>query len=380
MVERGLWLARLPLPCPDNALKWMGVVHVFARGKHRFSPAPLSFGVGRLTNSELEVRAMQPRSYSLLLLFLLVLGAAPLQAQRTAVVHRTPGDTISNSYRIHEPTSRPQGLLVLLPGYGSGVDGFAASSYTPSMLPARMAEQNVLTIVAVPDAETLYESDQPLRALDGIIAEVLQKYRIPKDRVVVGGFSSGGTGAVRYAQFCAQGRCKATPKVAGVFGVDPPLDFARLYHGEDISMRRGAPRTNRTEAQMILDTFRRALGGSPEQAPDAYRRQSPLLASAPDGGNAKLLATTPIRLYTEPDVQWWIENRNLDYHGMNAVDHAALINLLLMGGNTRAELVTTTGKGYRPNGARHPHSWSIVDEADLAQWITGLLGLSASRA
>lgn len=323
---------------------------------------------------------MQHRAF---LLLILLFGSAPLQGQRTEVVRRIPGDTIGNTYRVHEPSGTPQVLqvlLVLLPGYGSGVDGFAPSSYTPSTLPARMAEQNVLTIVAVPEAETLYETDEPLALLDSIIAEVLQKYRIPKDRVVIGGFSSGGTGAIRYAQFCAQGQCKAVPNVAGIFGVDPPLDFERLHRAEELSIRRGAPRTNTAEAQMIVDTFRRSLGGSPEQAPEAYRRQSPLLASARDGGNARQLATTPVRLYTEPDVQWWIENRNLDYHGMNAVDHAALVNLLRGAGNTRAELITTSGKGYRPNGARHPHSWSIVDEADLAQWIAELLGVSRPRA
>lgn len=323
---------------------------------------------------------MQHRGYKLLLVILLILGAAPLQGQRTEVVRRTPGDTLGNSYRVHEPTGTPQGLLVLLPGYGSGVDGFAASSYTPSTLPARMAEQNVLTIVAVPDDETLYESDQPLRLLDSIIAEVLQRYRIPKNRVVVGGFSSGGAGAVRYAQFCARRRCKATPKVAGIFGVDSPLDFERLYRSSEVTVQRNAPRSNIAEERRLVETLRQAFGGAPEQAAEAYRRQSPLLASIPDGGNAQLLTTTPIRLYTEPDVQWWIENRNLDYHGMNAVDHAALINLLRVAGNTRAELITTTGKGYRPNGAQHPHSWSIVDEANLAQWITGLLGVARPRA
>jgi pimeloyl-ACP methyl ester carboxylesterase len=314
------------------------------------------------------------------LLLILLFGAAPLQGQRTEVVRRTPGDTLGNSYRVHEPSGTPLGLLVLLPGYGSGVDGFAPSSYTPSTLPARMAEQNVLTIVAVPEAETLYETDEPLRLLDSIIAEVLQKYRIPKDRVVIGGFSSGGTGAVRYAQFCAQGQCKATPKVAGIFGVDPPLDFDRLYRSSEVTVQRNAPRSNITEERMIVETLRHAMGGSPDEMSSAYQRQSPLLASAPDGGNAKLLATTPVRLYTEPDVQWWIENRNLDYHGMNAVDHAALVNLLRVAGNTRAELITTLGKGYRPNGARHPHSWSIVDEADLAQWIAELPGVFRLRA
>lgn len=315
-------------------------------------------------------RFIFPRAVLLLGLFAC---AAPLQEPVSTVVRRPPGDTLGNSYRTHLPAGQPQGLLVLLPGYGGDVAGFSASSYTPSTLPARMARQGVLTIVAVPDPETLYVSEEPLRVLDSIIAEVIRKYDLSKDRVVIGGFSSGGTRAVRYAQHCARGRCEAVGKVAGVFGVDPPLDFERLYHGEDVSVRRGAPATNFEEARVTLDTLRRALGGSPDQAPEAYRQHSPLLAAAPDGGNAGLLANTPVRLYTDPEVQWWIENRSLDFNGMNSVDHAALVNLLRIAGNTRAELITPTGKGYRPDGRRHPHSWSISDEAELARWIADLL-------
>ncbi|HEX8695691.1 MAG TPA: hypothetical protein VF746_24970 [Longimicrobium sp.] len=305
----------------------------------------------------------------LLLLLVPLLAAAPLQGQRSEVVHRTPGDTLRNSYRVYHPAGAPRALLVLLPGWGSGVDSFSAGGFTPSTLPARMAERGVLTIVALPAAETLYAGDEPLRILDDIVAEVLQRHRIPRDRVAIGGFSAGGTGAVRYAQLCARGGCRATPRPAAVFAVDSPLDFERMYRSEELSVRRAAPRTNVDESRLVVAELGRALGGSPDEAPAAYRRSSPVLASAPDGGNAGLLAATPLRLYTEPDVLWWIENRNLDYHAMNALDLAALVNVLRIRGNPRAELVTTTAKGYRPGGARHPHSWSIVDEADLAAWL-----------
>ena len=34
--------------------------------------------------------------------------------------------------------------------------------------------------------------------------------------------------------------------------------------------------------------------------------------------------------------------------------------------------MTTIGKGFREDGSRHPHSWSIVDEKELIEWFTGL--------
>lgn len=300
-----------------------------------------------------------------------LLLSVPAGAQ---VIRRNPADTVGNAYRIYAPTTPPRAMLVLLPGYGDDTDGYDPSNgYTPSTLPARLAERGVLTMVAVPDPETLYEGDRPLMRLDSMVSDVLQRYRIPRERVAFGGFSAGGTGAVRYAQLCAEGRCRAIPRAAAVFGVDPPLDFERLHRSSELIIRRNAPRSNIAEERMIVETLAGALGGSPDQAREAYARHSPLLASAVDGGNARLLASTPIRLYTEPDVQWWMEQRNLDFHGMNAVDHAAMINLLRVAGNARAELIATTGKGFRRDGRRHPHSWSIVDEPELATWLLGVL-------
>jgi hypothetical protein len=309
---------------------------------------------------------------------LAALAAAPLAGQPTEVVRRDPADSVGNRYRIHAPAGPPRALLVLLPGYGGSVDSFEpGSGYTPSTLPARLGGEGVLTLVAVPHPETLYETDRMLARLDSMVAEVVQRYRIPRARVAVGGFSAGGTGAVRYAQHCARRRCRAVPKVAAVFAVDAPLDFERMARHAELATRRQAPRTNVAEERMVLSALRRALGGGPGQARNAYRRSSPLLATEPDGGNARLLSATALRLYTEPDVQWWMEERNLDYYGMNAVDHAAMINLLRIAGNPRAELVATTGRGRRPDGRRHPHSWSIVDEEELARWLVGMLGGTA---
>jgi hypothetical protein len=57
---------------------------------------------------------------------------------------------------------------------------------------------------------------------------------------------------------------------------------------------------------------------------------------------------------------------------MNAIDLAALVNQLKILGGKKAELITTAGKGFRADGSRHPHSWSIVDEKELIEWFIGL--------
>jgi len=37
--------------------------------------------------------------------------------------------------------------------------------------------------------------------------------------------------------------------------------------------------------------------------------------------------------------------------------------------NSYAELSVSSGKGYRADGTRHPHSWSIVDEKKMIDWF-----------
>ena len=68
-----------------------------------------------------------------------------------------------------------------------------------------------------------------------------------------------------------------------------------------------------------------------------------------------------------------MKNRGKSYYGMNALDAAALINALQLLGNKEAELILTEDQGYRPDGSRHPHSWSIVDEKELVEWFVQLL-------
>jgi pimeloyl-ACP methyl ester carboxylesterase len=289
--------------------------------------------------------------------------------QQTRVVQPNQQDSLAGSYRIYEPTGKPVGLLVLIPGGAATHDEFTAGGSTPSILPQKLAGHQMVTIVPAAGGYSHWLEDGWLKHLDAIVAETLTTHRIPADRVVVGGFSAGGTAAVRYAEFCAARRSPAGVRIRGVVAVDAPLDFGRFWRGETLAVRRGAHPRFVGEAKAILADLRRVLGGSPDEEPARYLQVSPFSAFAEGGGQARLLAGVPVRLYTEPDIRWWMENRQVDYYSMNAVDAAALVLQLQLLGNRQAQLITTQGRGVRPGGDRHPHSWSIVDETELQAWI-----------
>ncbi|MBA3498235.1 MAG: hypothetical protein H0T86_14125 [Gemmatimonadales bacterium] len=227
----------------------------------------------------------------------------------------------------------------------------------------------MITIVPAGGGHSHWLEDGWLKHLDAIVAETLTTYGVPADRVVIGGFSAGGTAAVRYAEFCAARRSPAGVRIRGVFAVDAPLDFGRFWRGETLAIRRGAHPGFVREASAVLADMRRVLGGSPNEEPARYLQMSPFSAFAEAGGQARLLARVPVRLYTEPDIQWWMANRKVEYYSMNALDAAGLILQLQLLGNEQAELIATQERGVRSDGTRHPHSWSIVDETDLEAWI-----------
>jgi len=296
-----------------------------------------------------------------IIFLVLALSCAVLGSQNGAIVCRQQFKTSNNCYRLYRPAEPAQGLVVLLPYYGSDANEFSSAA-----LPGLLAKKNVATMVV---SASGYLKDDDLVALRRLIEEVIQELNIPAGRLVVGGISAGGTGAIRYTEYCVSGECDARSKPIVIFSVDAPLDFESWWNRETLNLRRGNPKSGLEESQAILDALRSAMGGSPNQVRQAYRSRSPFLASEKDGGNARLLKNVPIRLYTEPDIVWRIENTGRDYYTINAVDQAALVLQLRALGNTKAELITTAGKGFRPPGTRNPHSWTIVDEPALVDWI-----------
>ena len=219
--------------------------------------------------------------------------------------------------------------------------------------------------------EFLFEENK-YRQLDGYIGGAIKKYNLPKDHMLFTGMSLSGTRAMKFGAWCLAGNSSFGLRPKAIATCDSPLDFVRFWKGHDRSKRLELNEISANEARWVTAVLEKNLGGTPYNNMEAYINYSPYCRDCPDGGNAAIYKNTYFRTYTEPDVKWWMENRGIDYCSMNAVDAAALINQLHILGNKKAELILTENKGYRPDGKRHPHSWSIVDNAELVEWVLGL--------
>lgn len=335
---------------------------MFTKGKHVLYLTVIS--VGNLVKVQSQLTGvnllLQLNLMKQFILFSLLLSVKICHGQSYKIVYQNPKDTTQNFYVIRLPKNAIKGLLVLN-------DRALSDS-------AKLKAYNlgICTLTIVPTSQSLdnLTSNDILNSIDNMIGAVIKIYKIPKQKIVIGGMSVAGTGAIRYAEYCFSNKSKQGIKPIGVFGVDPPLDYQRLYYEAKNSIKRNFSRDAVDEGKLITKLLTNNLKGTPETNIKSYQANSPFCYSATNGGNTYLLNNLAVRVYTEPDINWWIDNRRKDFYDINAIDNAALINQLKLNGNSKANLITTNYKGVNLEG--HPHSWSIVDEDELLIWCNEL--------
>lgn len=261
-------------------------------------------------------------------------------------------DGKSVSYSVLQPTgSASKGILLLFPGKGEN----PKSVFKKTTLPGILAAQGYTTIV--PNLKyALFADDLAKIQISTILKTEGEGLSVP---LVIGGFSAGGAVALSYAEHIVS---QGPNYLKSVFAIDPPLDLQRLYASSRLMRRYNCPSVQ-SEAQGNIDYLDKAMGGSPDDQYANYVANSPYMASEADGGNAKWLRQIPIRLYSEPDVDF-VKQRHcaeIERTDLNVGDLEKLAKDLKKSGNSACELVVTKDRGY--------HSWDIADPEELASWI-----------
>ncbi|TGV02217.1 hypothetical protein [Flavivirga rizhaonensis] len=283
-------------------------------------------------------------------------------------IHQLQGQTVefqedNKTYRykkLNNPTNC-KGLLVLF-GYngGNGVKD----------IPLVFEKDGVLIILIVMKTN-FFKSHNNIDMVDACITHALDNNNIPSKSLLYDGFSRGATEGLRYAESVIERQItKLIPK--GIFSGDANLDYLEFYKYCEREIVRvcDAPKSiiGKKEAEIIKNEYDKELG-NPIVNRDNYIKASAVTITEPDFGNAKYLLNIPIRYYHEVAPMWYIKEKcRNQFSEENIYVGTALINYLYNNGNKKAEIIITQNKGYRTNGKRHPHSWSIIDTQELLDW------------
>lgn len=300
-------------------------------------------------------------------LFLLVpLTIAWTQNLEHIVVN--PKDPFSGEYYYVKPaTDSIAGILVLLAGYGQRADA------TPpeTKIHHEAAKKHWLTVFYAA-GNKLYADSITQTNLTVVIEDIQQRFLAGTKPFVLGGFSAGGMIALRYAELCNQFPDRFPIQAKAVFMVDSPIDVFTLYELLEEIVSDNYSDLAVAEAESAMQQMKREYGVPREQV-QIYRSLSAFCMDAENCDHEKFLVNTAVRAYHDVDIAWRIIHRHQTVHNSNYEVTAELINRLRWMGNAQAEFIQSFQKGYRANGQRHPHSWSIVDEKELVQWLQKLI-------
>lgn len=275
------------------------------------------------------------------------------------------GESINLFYYALVPKIKINGALVLFPATGELVEDVFNNN--ASLI--KMATDSNILVVVLSINYNLCLDKTSLNFINQVFDHTLKKYKVSKNKFVLGGFSLGGMNSIRYTEMAYENSLLTTILPQAVYGVDPPLDLVGLYDKFIRIEERNFFGPAVYEAKDYLSKMNLQFGGSPDKKADTYIFYSMYSRNQKEGGNTKYLKNVPIRIYSDPDIDWYLEKRHTDYYDMNALDQTAMINQLHLMGNDKAEYINALGKGYRLNGSRHPHSWSIVEPVDCLNWI-----------
>lgn len=297
-----------------------------------------------------------------ILLLLLFFGISPkIAAQKVEKISLSPAS--EEGYLAVYPESPAKAMLVLVGSYGESPEEVLNNTAIPS----EAAKKGILTIIPTfSTGSTSVGFDMKTQeSFQNIVEYALKKHQLQKKPFFAGGFSIGGTAVIKYAEL-AQDQLN---KPAAVFAVDPPLDMQRLYNSAKRDIRLSVRKEPSPESAFLVQRLEQELGGSPQQVPQQYYSASPYSFKDSTQAAVKKLVAVPVRIYTEPDLEFYL-SKGMDLYAMNAFDASALVNELHRLGNEKAGLVVTHNRGFRePEHVRNPHSWSIVDAKELVQWL-----------
>ena len=302
-----------------------------------------------------------------ILLFFLICQIGSSQSVEKIVLDEE--DETSGYYLAVVPAeNKVEGVLVLLPGFGQQ----AETIFPETKLHKEAYENNILTIGFAAGSRLLL-NEEIQEKFTKVLKDVVERFSVDKEKFVMGGFSAGGTIALRYVELCLETPEKYPIQPKGVFVVDSPIDVFRLWEGFEETIKNDKSEIAVQEAKYVTELLTTRYG-NPAENVSMYAKMNPFSMNREYGEHEVHLKNIAVRTYHDVDISWRLQNRYQSANNQNFMATSELINRLLILGNEKAEFIQTLGTGYRSNGERHPHSWSIVDEAECIGWVKNILG------
>lgn len=216
----------------------------------------------------------------------------------------------------------------------------------------------------------LFFSAKTFQSVDATIATVFKRFNLPAHKVFFLGVSLAGHRALKYTQYCKQGKSNAGLSIKGVVLCDSVLDWVRQWYEEKKGARDNFAPSAVSEGKLVTYLLEKNLMGTPKNSLNAYVNFSPYCYFDETHRNVKYFKELRIRAYTEPATYYWMNERRKGVFDTNFPDMVGIINELKLAGNEKSELVVFHQDKENKDRRNPYYTWELVDKEELLNWIT----------
>jgi len=224
---------------------------------------------------------------------------SPYDANQTTSAASDVIDT--ETYELIKPLGEQKGVLILFPGFPE-----TPASVKQEFKIVQPALKKGIALVLMKFNQRLWLDTEEKFRLASTFNQLMINHQLDSTNIFIGGFSSGGNISLLLANHLAKTKNIIQPK--GVFIIDSPVDLLGLYEISKRNIQRNFSSISMQESKNTVNRFNASLG-KPKESIDNYEAYAPYTHKTNNINNLAHLQDVKIRLYTEPDIQWWQENR-----------------------------------------------------------------------
>ena len=268
----------------------------------------------------------------------------------------------TDTFELIKSSKNSAAVLILFGGFGE-----KPADIKREFKIEQIAKKNNISLLLMNYSNKLWLNEVDKKNLATLLQTTLEKHDLNKKDIFIGGFSSGGVVSLHISNYInSLKEFYIDPK--GVFIADSPIDLLALYKASELNIKKNFSEVSVVESNWIINLFDEKLG-NPKDSISKYEEFAVYTFQSDYTKNLEHLKNTKLRFYTEPDINWWQKERKSNYEQMNAFYIKNLSESLIKKGFKYVNYIATENKGYRANGERHPHSWSIIDTKKLIKWM-----------
>jgi hypothetical protein len=218
----------------------------------------------------------------------------------------------------------------------------------------------------------LYFNQSSIDYVDTLIKDIFIKYNLANKNIFFIGDMVSGHRALKYIEYCKNGKSKFNPNIKGVVLSECAIDWVRQWYECQKQVRDLLTESGFFEGNFITYLFKKNIKETPISNINKFIEFSSYSYFDTKMQKPKLFKDLAIRAYTYADTRYWFSAQGKGVYDSNYPDMSGFINEQKLAGNKNAELIvfhSNPDEQLKDNQQPQTHTWDLIDKNELVNWL-----------